>query len=529
MSGHESDYPLEGREAAAERARQNTAAAQTAAALKSYLVRCNLSLEAALALIEPGGRLTPARLAATLTAVREGVVPRDARALKHIAERFEHLYAVPLGSEKIDTGLKRVVRRGGDAVGAVVGVSACYLVFGGLIEGKGGLLAGKGAVFALVTFLILAAILAVVEALHVAGTQLRYLNLDSLADSHPRVLVIHKWIRSQVGIDSFLSGRQLIVICTVFLLAQLTSMPHLTTWPYTSVALPDFVRVCVRLGLPGAVVLLWFSQLMPQFVATRRTLWLTNTRVAGLFVRVAAVLDEIGFARFGHWAAALANVGAPKEPRIPLSPALRWSQVAEDDTGHAGLDIVRHVTISPDGVSLEARQGVAIRGERVVSIVQQTTLAAPPRSLAASVYLVRDGEDHGLTTQQSLPTTPSDGLRLLQLVASPAVGSFKPGDEVRSTVKAGFAPELAADAVYIDGAVRFLLWEVELDRRSQRFPPLSATTYVAGRDLDERIPLGDTIYLEPTETPDGRIVATHRIEFPTPNTLIVLSWEVDWS
>jgi hypothetical protein len=523
-----SDYPLDGNDVAAASTHRASAAAMTAAALKSQLIHSNLSLESALALLEPNGRLSRERLAATLSDVRDGAVPRDSRALKYIAERFEHLYATPLGSEKIDTGLKLAVRRVGDLVGAVIGIAACYLIFGGLVEGKGGLLANKGALPALAAFLILAGVLAVVEALHVAGTQLRYLNLDGLADSYPRVVAVHKWIRSQSGIDSFLSGRQLIVICTVFLLAQLTSMPRLTTWPFTDVGLPDFVHFFVRLGLPGAFVLLWFSQLMPQFVATRRTLWLTNTRVAGLFVRIASVLDEIGLARFGHWAASLATLGAQEEPRIPLSPALRWTQVAEDDAGYAGLDVVRRVLLSPDSMSLQVRQGLAVRGDRVVSVVQTTTLAAPPRSLSATAYLLRGDDEHGLTIQQSLPATPSDGLRLLQLVAAPAVGSFQPNDEVRTTVNAEFAPEVATDAVYVDGAVRFLLWELELVGRPRAFPPLTLTTYVAGRSLEERMPVGESVYLEPVDTANGRVLVSHRVDFPTPNTLVVLSWEVDW-
>ena len=61
----------------------------------------------------------------------------------------------------------------------------------------------------------------------------------------------------------FLVGRQFFVVFVVFLCAQITTYPSLPSFGLPSWAF----TVLIDTGLPGALVVLIFGQLMPQLLA----------------------------------------------------------------------------------------------------------------------------------------------------------------------------------------------------------------------------------------------------------------------
>lgn len=468
------------------------------------------------------------RLGAAIEAILAGDTPEDLNTLRLIAAQIEHRFDIVIHSDRLVSRRARVGRRVGNAVGAALGFLASYLVFGGLLSGHSHLLGGAPGAIAVVAFVSVIAMLAVVEALHVAATQLRLLDLSALSSTHRRLPRVHRRIRSEEGINSFLAGRQLVVVMTVFVLAPLTTMSTLSNWPFTATELPAVVRWSVEFGLPGAFVTLWLGQLAPQFVATRRTIWLMNTPIAEAFVVLCGIVDAMGLARCGHWIANALTARAGTDPRIPLSPALRWGQAANDENGYALLGQVRRLRLSPVVVRLSVRQGLTVRGSELTAASQPVALAAPPAALTTTSYLVRGGAEYGVTQFSNELSSGSDRLRLLRQVALPTVGAFEPGDEVRVSLDAEFDGGLTCDAAFVDSATRFVFWELELDAQPRLFPPLSLTLYAIGSSLDERTPIGEPTTVYPRVTDDGRVIATHLVDFPAPKQLAVLKWDVSW-
>ena len=105
-------------------------------------------------------------------------------------------------------------------------------------------------------------LLAYLEGLQVAILALEHTNIDGLRERYPRAHVTHALSTAYDGLNvqRFLVGRQFFVVFVVFLCAQLTTYPELPKggvpgWLFTAI---------IETGLPGALVVLAFGQLMPQ-------------------------------------------------------------------------------------------------------------------------------------------------------------------------------------------------------------------------------------------------------------------------
>ena len=96
------------------------------------------------------------------------------------------------------------------------------------------------------------------------------------------------------NVQRFLIGRQFFVVFVVFLCAQLTTYPKLPKdgWPEWL-----FVLV-IDTGLPGALVVLSFGQLMPQLVAATHPMGFMNLPGAWNVVKLALILESLGIAHF---------------------------------------------------------------------------------------------------------------------------------------------------------------------------------------------------------------------------------------
>ncbi len=94
------------------------------------------------------------------------------------------------------------------------------------------------------------------------------------------------------NVKRFLIGRQFFVVFVVFLCAQLTTFPTLpkSGWPEWL-----FIGV-IDTGLPGALVVLAFGQLMPQLIAATHPLRFMNLVFSWSVVKLALILESIGIA-----------------------------------------------------------------------------------------------------------------------------------------------------------------------------------------------------------------------------------------
>ena len=145
-------------------------------------------------------------------------------------------------------------------------------------------------------FLFSIVLLAYLEGLQVAILSLEHVSPTSFPIQAVRARASHRLATGHRGLNvqRFLVGRQFFVVFVVFLSAQLTTYPGL---PKT--ALPEWLYVAViNTGLPGALVVLAFGQLMPQLIAATHPVTVMNLIGSYQVIQLALGFEFIGVTHF---------------------------------------------------------------------------------------------------------------------------------------------------------------------------------------------------------------------------------------
>jgi hypothetical protein len=440
-----------------------------------------------------------------------------------VLELLEDLLGVNLGADRLSSPLVRAGRRLADVVGVVAMLFAGYIVVGGLIEGDSLLLGKSAGLTGLGLLLVMVSTLGLFEALHTSATMLKIADLGAVAERHPRAAALHRNFHSDAGLARFLAGRQMVVILTVFICSPLTSFPHLTHWPLISAELPAVVRPVIAVGLPGALFVLWFGQLAPQFLASRHAVQLTDTRIVTLAFRAAYGLESLGLARPGFWMAAWDHA----TQTLPGSPARRWRESAEELVGYGATAIVREWIVRSFGSELHASSSSRVFRHGINTVVDGTLLApAGAAQIAISATAARGERPVPLrSTMHREEVLPSGDTRFHKAISG-ALGSYRSNDVLRVALDADYGTDPGRDIVYIARQVRFVLLRIEVDHVPQAITAATLRIYAVGDDLADRTELGPPVVLEPTITDEGCAVIEHVVHFPAPGTLLTLDWEV---
>lgn len=147
-----------------------------------------------------------------------------------------------------------------------------------------------------VLFVFSLVLLAYLEGLQVAILALEHITPSTIPAKCVRARASHALATGQRGLNvqRFLVGRQFFVVFVVFLSAQLTTYPGL---PKDS--LPQWLYVAViNTGLPGALVVLAFGQLMPQLVAATHPMTVMNLVGAKQVIMLALGFEFVGVTHF---------------------------------------------------------------------------------------------------------------------------------------------------------------------------------------------------------------------------------------
>lgn len=471
-----------------------------------------------------GSSLDPARTQRVLAELFAGELPVDVKGTVALAHDLEQRFDLTLPTDGLAGPIARagwILARG---IGVVLGVSCLYLVLGGLLQGESERFAGISGPVALLLFGVSLAFLGLFEAMHTSVTQLRLADLRGLADTYPRTLVAHRRFRDDVGISRVLAGRQIVVVVTVFVVAGLSSFPHMETLPFTDVAIPAALSPAIEIGLPGALVVLWVAQLMPQYYATRNAVAMMNTRIAAWALDLAFALDAIGIADPSRWLLSSAHT----HERIPISPALQWEQSAAEVEGDGLLSVKYNWQCRRDGANLEAVSTTAVRREGH-PLIDDSSLTLPSGSSALSIssdIAAADGATRICApTDYAEDPLPGGQVRLHKPVA-PAVGSFAFGDRVQVAVDAEYARPLERDSILVERPTRFLIWRLSLENSALRVSDVTVRTHrVEG--ADDLTPTGEELRLSP-DSDSSETSFSFAVAFPPPNTLFVFEWEVTW-
>ena len=447
----------------------------------------------------------------------------DRSAVRDVLVKLEDRLGIDLGSGELCGRLNQIGKHLASLTGGVLGIACCYLVVGGLLTGESLMLGDNAGPAALLLFLLVLLVLAVFEALHVSAAMLKIADLGALAEQLPWAAELHRRFHTDEGLARFLAGRQLVVVGTVFLCSSISSFPEMAQLPFTEVAVPSELHPFLAVGMPGAFFVLWFGQLAPQFIATRHAVQLTDTRLAGLAFRLAYGFEAAGLARVGFWAAAWDKA----TERIPFSAALRWKQTAEEVDGVGVVGLIRDWIVDSEGGELHATSTLRVYRPGTTSFTDTSMLLpAAPAQLSLKADATRgDGEVVSLLPTDRREEVLSSGDRRFHTPLVSAIGSFQPGDVLRVKLDAKYGSPVWQDVVHVNQPVRFVSFLVRPGSKPQAMPPARLRTYEVGDGIDDLTEVASES-INPEEGADGIPVIDHVIDFPPPNTLYVLEWEV---
>lgn len=178
-------------------------------------------------------------------------------------------------------------------ISTVLTISAITYICSGIGEGKA-MLSGPPVVHFLILGFVLV-LLAYLEGLQVAILALASTDGAAWKDTHPRAYALHTLVNHGKNVQRFLVGRQFYVVFVVFLCSQVTTFP--------SFSRPDVFPAglwvaLVETGLPGALLVLAFGQLMPQLIAANHPVTFCNLRGAITVLRITLILEALGITHF---------------------------------------------------------------------------------------------------------------------------------------------------------------------------------------------------------------------------------------
>jgi hypothetical protein len=140
-------------------------------------------------------------------------------------------------------------------------------------------------------------LLAYLEGLQVAILALENVRTSTFSDIK-RAAASHKLAVAQRGLNvqRFLVGRQFFVVFVVFLCAQLTTYRALNT-VFTWMPKAMFV-VLIETGLPGALIVLAFGQLMPQLICATHPITFMNLPGTWSVIQLCLCFETVGVTHF---------------------------------------------------------------------------------------------------------------------------------------------------------------------------------------------------------------------------------------
>jgi hypothetical protein len=120
--------------------------------------------------------------------------------------------------------------------------------------------------------------------------------MSAYEQQYPRVYKLSKLVDTRQKVKKFLVGRQFFVIFVIFLIAQITSFPHIP--PDFAGMPPIFVTLLFQTGLPGVALVLTFGQLVSQIYVEEFTLQFLNMYGNEFVVRLSLSAEWIGVCNF---------------------------------------------------------------------------------------------------------------------------------------------------------------------------------------------------------------------------------------
>jgi hypothetical protein len=290
--------------------------------------------------------------------------------------------------------------------------------------------------FHVVLFLLVVTVLGYLEGLQVALLRFPLLHApEAFRTARPKVFLQYELTRGTAAMNNFLCGRQVFVIFTVFIVAQLSSFPTLRWLPLVG-EIPGWFRTVVfDTGLPGALIVVAVGQLVPQLVGEIHPVAMLSAPCASWVTRAALALQRLGLTHFAVLAALLAKRALSLDGSNTSAHTDDEGQLAAN-AHHGQHRGVRRKGRYTQLVAKQSREDMARFANHFLTLQDSTVLHD-----ALSVELGVDTPCLGPATptqgaQEALATAPPMTLASLTPTLAAAQGSLMLQEDALDTVNA---------------------------------------------------------------------------------------------
>ena len=425
--------------------------------------------------------------------IRDGEIPEKPFLLKRLAGPLEYILDIEIDQSVLNSRLEKNVGWFRLGFSVVLFVFVCYMVFGGILTRQAAFEPMNSATVTLILLVSLVFFLGCLEGLQISVTTLRLKDLQSFRESYPMAFSLHRKFRSTVGTNRFLAGRQFFVIFIAFTAAQLTSFPEMKAWPFTSIPfplwmMPWFSNIFLRLGLLGALFVLWFGQLAPQFWANKYPHGFLNNRLMKIILHMSFAIDSLGFTTPGNW---LSNWG-PTSDAIPVSARERYLQEVDTSQGYGSLGISKIWVLDKAEAKLQYTNKFLFMRDGFDFVTDGNLLlkAASPKPVfkytltdRKSPLMQMDFFAHPVIDQRL-----EDGWKGFSQRVEPRWGPFHSGNilEVATTIEASDVEE---DSIVVSIPTKFVFFKVTFVDQPTRIKSVIMESFLMDNSRPESIPV----------------------------------------
>ena len=465
----------------------------------------------------------------------EHKVPGDINALRLVAMDIENMLYVELPVQLLEIRLVKYGRIARSGLSILLFISVFYMVVGAILTEPSNLIGTNNAnpVVAIGVLMVLILILGMFEGLQISIATLRYKDLYSLRWKYPQAYSINTMFRGVLSTNRFFAGRQLFVVIIVFVAAQLTSFPSIQTWPLTDVPFPQwmspwFETVFYKLGILGALFVLWLGQLTPQFLANTNPQRFLNLFGARFMLSLALIVDSLGLTDPGKW---FARRWKGQEEYISPSPIERYQSNTISERGYGRVGLKKVWTIHRNSATLDYHstiiftqpgfqtitdEALFIKGS-AINITPNRTLynqddSIPNREVVASFFYTS-------------PIPNDSGWNCVTQQLEPSYGEFLKDDILSTDIRVVF-DQAEEDQISILQPTKYILFRAKFTEA-----PKTVNAGVKVVKIDESISKYDLIndkQFKVRQSKHGTLYVQYIEFYPEVGNNYIFSWEVGY-
>ncbi|NQV17468.1 MAG: hypothetical protein HQ534_02870 [Armatimonadetes bacterium] len=411
----------------------------------------------------------------------EKKIPENKIAFKNFCLCLNEIFDANIDISVFSNNGIRIIKLIWDIILAMISLFVVFNVIGGLVLGHSSFV--KDPNMAILILILLILILAFFEGLQISITTLRLKNLDSKSSKFSIAFNLHKKIKKDNESKKFLAGRQLVVIVVVFFTAQLTSFPNLNTIPFTNLVLPGlFVSLFFKLGIFGALLVLWTGQLFPQFLANKYPLWFMNLYLNNLTLNISFWIERIGLTKPADWLAKLMYrlpILNKHDEDLPISNEEKYRQEVEDVKGYGLVSHKKILEIKSTGIEL-IYQGTYSFYQNDFSLLQDDNLIIQDAAKTwrnEDKIIRRENENANmeflsLSEQEQVihieeetdPIPFSDKCKKFVTKLRPKIGDFEKGDVLlhRQKISFNLSNDEVMDQIFVSRPTKFIVFRIRI-------------------------------------------------------------------